>query len=283
MRLPRILAAVTALLIACSACSGSGSDSDGGTSSGATDSPGKPLSYVALGDSYTAGPQLAQTDAGSGACLRSTRNYPRLVARALKADLTDVSCSGATSDDVLRASEVPAQLDAVTADTRLVTVGIGGNDSGLFSSLSSACTKPGTACADYLDDKVPGILRTTRRHIVSVLDSVKERAPQATVLLVGYLRVAPDGQGCEDLGGTALDARGVSAGEVRIDRTMRAAAKQAGVPYVSMNAESKGHDACAGTEAWTNGLAPELGDGATLHPRAVGMEAVAAAVEKAAA
>jgi hypothetical protein len=47
-----------------------------------------------------------------------------------------------------------------------------------------------------------------------------------------------------------------------------------------MSALSKGHDACAGANAWTNGITPDaLGEGASLHPRPSGMKAVATAVE----
>ncbi|AWB92751.1 SGNH/GDSL hydrolase family protein [Aeromicrobium chenweiae] len=286
----RPLLAVLALVAATAACSSSGGSapSDPGGSTGSATSAAKGPRYVALGDSYTAGPQLNPTDSSSGACLRSTKNYAHLVAKAIDAaSFTDASCSGATTDNVLEAAPtlsggdpVPAQIDAVKKDTQLVTVGIGGNDSALFSSLSAACTRPGTACEDYLDDKVPGILRSTGKRITTVLEAVKDRAPDARVVLVGYLGVTPEDRGCDALGGDALDTAGVSAGERSIDSTMAAAAKAAGATYVSMNAASKGHDACAGDDAWTNGLSPALGDGAVLHPRGTGMAAVASAVEK---
>ena len=51
--------------------------------------------YVALGDSSASGPLIPdQIDAN---CLRSNRNYPSLVATALDVELTDVSCSSATT------------------------------------------------------------------------------------------------------------------------------------------------------------------------------------------
>ncbi|MRJ76947.1 SGNH/GDSL hydrolase family protein [Aeromicrobium sp. SMF47] len=281
--------ALIAVTAACSSSDGSADRSSADTTTGAgSDTAATGPRYVALGDSYTAGPQLNPTDKASDTCLRSTKNYPHLLAEAIgAASFTDASCSGATTDNVLESvatvgggKAVPAQIEAVDKDTQLVTVGIGGNDSSLFSSLSVACTRPGTACEDYLDDKVPGILRNTGKNIATVLEAVKERAPQARVVLVGYLGVTPADRGCDALGGDALDTAGVSAGERSIDRTMAAAARTAGATYVSMNAASKGHDACAGDEAWTNGLSPALGDGAVLHPRAAGMAAVASAVEK---
>ena len=51
---------------------------------------------VALGDSYTAGALLpVDTQSAPPGCLRSTRAYPVLVARALGAPLIDVACTSA--------------------------------------------------------------------------------------------------------------------------------------------------------------------------------------------
>ena len=56
--------------------------------------------YVALGDSFVAGPLIPTTDLASG-CARSDHNYPSLVAKALDVKtFVDVSCSGATTSDL---------------------------------------------------------------------------------------------------------------------------------------------------------------------------------------
>jgi lysophospholipase L1-like esterase len=280
MILARPIPVVLALLLAVGACGG-----ESGTA--ALDTPQGPR-YVALGDSFTAGPGISPVDSRSTECARSTVNYAHLVAKAVDAaSFSDVSCAGATTANVLETTPIPgsttplkAQLEAVEAHTQLVTVGIGGNDSGLFSSLSSACTQQGDACATYLEDRLPAVLRSTRDHVVEVLRSIAERAPEAEVVLVGYLRVVPEARGCEALGGTALDTGRVADGEAAIDAMMSSAARTAGATYVSMSAASEGHDAC-NADAWTNGLVPELGDGIPLHPRKAGMEQVAKAVEQA--
>jgi lysophospholipase L1-like esterase len=280
MTILRPIPVVLALLLAVGACGG-----ESGTA--AIDTPNGPR-YVALGDSFTAGPGISPVDSRSMECARSNLNYPRLVAKAVDAaSFTDVSCAGATTANVLETTPIPgstaplkAQLAAVEPDTQLVTIGIGGNDSGLFSSLSRACTQQGDACAAYLEDRLPDVLRSTRGHVVEVLRSIAERAPKAQVVLVGYLRVVPEDRGCEALGGAALDTGRVADGEAAIDAMMRAAARTAGATYVSMSAASEGHDACT-ADAWTNGLVPELGDGIPLHPRKAGMQQVARAVEQA--
>ena len=237
---------------------------------------------MALGDSFTAGPGLAPTDRTSGFCLRSTASYPHLLAEALHvSSFTDVSCSGATTDDVLRPHLQPAQIAAVTPSATLVTVGIGGNDSGLFAALARRCLSSTSACAAYLRDELPGVLARTERSVTAVLDAVSRRAPRARVVLVGYLRISPASGTCAALGGSTLDAAGVAEGEQALDATLARAAAAARATFVSMRAASSGHDACAGPDAWTNGTTPSAGDGIALHPRKAGMQAVARAVEHA--
>ncbi|MFD7341217.1 GDSL-type esterase/lipase family protein [Streptomyces violascens] len=89
--------------------------------------------YVALGDSYAAGAGVPGQSAGL--CLRSDHNYGHLVADSLGVSTyTDVTCSAAkvkaiTSPQYDATIKVNGpQIDAVKTDTKLVTIGIGGND-----------------------------------------------------------------------------------------------------------------------------------------------------------
>jgi lysophospholipase L1-like esterase len=102
--------------------------------------------YVALGDSYTSGPNIPAQTGTPGGCARSDHDYPSLVAQELElkaADFRDVSCSGATIADLSTPQTTsdgvnPTQLSALSATTELVTLGIGGNDMG-FSELITRC------------------------------------------------------------------------------------------------------------------------------------------------
>ncbi|KQY59528.1 hypothetical protein ASD11_08185 [Aeromicrobium sp. Root495] len=280
---PAVLLAVALLVSGCTSTDGptaptATSSRSASSAPPAADGP----AYVALGDSFTAGPGIEPVDPDSGLCIRSEKNYPSLVASQVRASsFTDVSCSGATTSDVVEGGFNPPQLEAVSDRTGLVTLGIGGNDSGLFAALSRACTSDVASCSAYLQNTLPSVLASTSGRVVSALEAVKGRAPRAQVLLVGYLRIAPGSGTCSTLGGAAFDAAGVAAGERALDTMLADAARSADVTYVSMSRASDGHDACAGADAWTNGLRPAADDGITLHPRAAGMRAVASAVEKA--
>jgi lysophospholipase L1-like esterase len=238
----------------------------------------RPSTYVALGDSYTAGPGIDPLQAASGYCQRSQQNWPELVADSLSLDLTDVSCSGATTADL--ASTV--QSGALSARPGLVTVSAGGNDGGLFLSLIRQCTAGSAACGAFVDEQAPPILKKTTSDLVALLDATRSAAPDARIVLVGYPRIMPGTGTCAAVGIAAADVASVVSAESALDTALATAAEQAGVPYVSARDASKGHDACAGADAWTNGGSPAAGDGIFFHPNHRGMAAMAGLVAAAA-
>ena len=100
------------------------------------------IDYVALGDSYSAGPLVTTVRSDPSGCVRSTDNYPAFLAGWLAVETyRDVTCSAADTSDlsggqqVIGGETVAPQLDALSEETDLVTLGIGGNDFGIFSSL----------------------------------------------------------------------------------------------------------------------------------------------------
>lgn len=239
---------------------------------------GPSASYVALGDSFTAGPGILPEQDGAGFCRRSAKDWPTVAAAALGRDVTDVSCAGATTADL--AATVRAGV--VGPETSLVTVSAGGNDGGLFLSLLRSCSGPAATCDQFTQEQVPTTLRQTTTDLTALLKDVRTAAPSATVLLVGYPRILPSTGTCTVLGISTADATAVMGAEEALDTALADAAEGAGVPYVSPRAPSEGHDACAGAQAWTNGIAPAAGDGIVFHPNARGMAAVGALVAAAA-
>ena len=135
--------------------------------------------YVALGSSFAAGPGVPEP---TGSCGRSDSNYANLVASALELSLTDVSCNGATTDNIRHTPQDGAapQIDAVTDQTMLVTVTIGGNDINYTSStFACAGTPANDQCTANLDqeaiadavDQLPGKLAAT-------IDAIRDNAPR---------------------------------------------------------------------------------------------------------
>jgi lysophospholipase L1-like esterase len=248
--------------------------------------------YVALGDSYTAGPLIPTTDLADG-CLRSDHNYPALLAERLQiTDVTDVSCSSAETRHLTHPQRtfggrtVPPQLDAVDDGTDLVTLGIGGNDYTLFGTLVTTCADPtarATPCSDLLADRgIDLVARTEQisRHAATAIDEVRDRAPDATVVLVGYLRLVPRHHGCPELPFSPPDLRYADRVSRALDRALARAADRSGATYVDMYAASRGHDVCS-ADPWTNGSRTTQGVALAYHPLAAGMVAVTDRIEEA--
>ncbi|EFQ82425.1 triacylglycerol lipase [Aeromicrobium marinum DSM 15272] len=272
-RVARALTA-TAVAVALASCSTADPSADAGAAAAPVPTAataGPAAGFVALGDSFTAGPGIGLLQVESGFCQRSQESWPQLLAGQLGRDVVDLSCAGATSGDL----ESTVAGGALGPSTDLVTVGAGGNDGGLFLALLRACSRDRSDCRSFVEQRAPEILDRTADDLATLLASIREAAPAADVLLVGYLRILPDAGTCAAVGIGADNADAVRTAEEALDRTLTEAARDAGVTYVPVREASRGHDACAGDEAWTNGIRAADGDGITFHPRRVGMAAVA--------
>lgn len=297
---------LTAALAGCSSDEGASAPATATASASPTDpgDPGDPdsptpspsagsgrfPSYVALGDSFTAAPGVPDQDPDNG-CQRSSRNYPQLVAAHFEGTaLTDVSCTGAdstalvgvqrTQDGVLH----PAQFDALTDETDLVTIGMGGNDLNLFGTLIGGCiaaarTDPeGTPCADLGEEKVAETITGIRKRLTAAFQGVKDRAPNAEIVAVGYPQIVP-------ARGTCLTLLPIAAGDYpfarrvnqQLDAAVREAAARAKVGFADVWAATAGHDVCA-DEPWINGAQNRPNEAIPFHPFAAEQKAAARAV-----
>ncbi|MEU8262626.1 SGNH/GDSL hydrolase family protein [Micromonospora sp. NPDC048999] len=250
--------------------------------------------YVALGDSYTAGPLIpTQVDLN---CLRSNRNYPTLVAASAgSSSFADVSCSGATTNDILNSGSgqlgisVPPQLAAVTSSTALVTVQIGGNDIG-FSSIISDCAQAslssplGSPCKNKYTaggtDQLQARINAAAPKVTAVLQAVHAAAPGARVAVIGYPAILPDsGYGCWPVVPIAYqDVPYLRAVEKSLNAMLASTAAANNATYADVYTPSIGRDACqsSGTR-WIEGLIPQ-NSAAPFHPNATGEQGMANAV-----
>ncbi|MEY2441714.1 MAG: hypothetical protein QOJ46_1140 [bacterium] len=247
-----------------------------------------PGPYVALGDSYTAAPLVPNQVGMPLGCARSDHDYPSLVARALAVSaFRDVSCSAATTvhmtapQSVLLGSNAP-QFDALRATTRLVTVGIGGNDVGLVGAAVTCAqlglTAPtGTACRSHFtnadgSDRLSAQIAATAPKIAAVLQGIKQRSPLARTVLVGYPDVLPrTGNGCWPLVPLSPDdVRYFDGLIVQTNAMLAGRAAAAGVEFADTYSDSIGHDVCTlpGTR-WFEGLVPTA-PAYPLHPNGLG-------------
>ncbi|MFH9088737.1 SGNH/GDSL hydrolase family protein [Streptomyces sp. NPDC017673] len=242
-----------------------------------------PLNYAALGDSYSAASGVLPVDLTSPLCLRSTANYPHVIAARTAARLTDVTCGAAQTKDVTEAQYpgVAPQADAVTADTDLVTLTIGGNDNGTFINAITACGTAGvlsggkgSPCADRygtsFDDEIDA---HTYPALKSALRSVRAKAPQARVAVLGYPWITPataDPSCFVRLPLATGDVPYLHALQAHLNAVVRRAAEETGATYVDFSEVSAGHDACRAVG--TRWIEPLLFGQSVVpvHPNALG-------------
>lgn len=244
--------------------------------------------YVSMGSSFAAGPGLPPYAADAPArCARSTQNYARQLAAARSLTLADVSCSAASTSALLEPwKELPAQIDALGAETRLVTVTIGGNDVGYIGGLLAASCQQLAA---------QGLVAASRCRAVSppseadfaaldlsmraVAAAVRARAPKARLVFVEYMAVLPTSGSCEATPLPAADADLARGTAARLLAITAEVARDAGALLLPMARLSAAHHACA-ADAWMSGY-PAPAGGAPYHPNAKGMAALAAALDEA--
>ncbi|CAN5556495.1 hypothetical protein BH24ACT4_BH24ACT4_09500 [soil metagenome] len=201
-------------------------------------------------------------------------------------------CSGAQTEDFYQAQDVtpgPAnapQLDALDGRTKVVTVGIGGNDIG-FSDIVKTCALQnpfGSGCkADYVHDgrdELRERIAVTAPDVRQAFADIKARATKAEIFVVGYPTVVPaSGNGCYPrvplLPQDVPYLRDI-ANALNTMIAQQAAAE--GVHYVDVATPSIGHDVCASSsQRWVEGIIPTV-PAAPVHPNAKGMAATASVV-----
>lgn len=240
--------------------------------------------YVALGSSFAAGPGIPPAEPGGpAACGRSSNNYANLVAAHFGLALTDATCSGATTANVLTTSQagLPPQIEAVTPDTRLVTMTIGGNDVDYLGSLDSySCQDGGGASCGSVDQSaINEGLKTVGSRIAAVIDAARARAPQAQVVVVDYQTILPvAGPLCAGVPMSDAHLAFERSLRTRLDAATRSAAADRHATLVDVATASVGHNACAAVP-WIEKYVVPAGI-SPYHPKPAGMAAIATMVER---
>jgi lysophospholipase L1-like esterase len=258
-------------------------------------------SMVALGDSYASGPLIPVQGSDPWGCLRSDHNYAHQLAAELGLSLTDVTCSGADTGDMWGPQHVspdkefgqylgyggggnPAQLEALTADTDLVTLQIGGNDIG-FGSIATNCGQDAIQqkpCSDRYQengrDTLHDKIDATLTDVEAVLTEIHARAPEARVLVLGYpgiFSLDPATPECPAMGAGHDDAEYMRDVEVRLNHMIETAAASTDfAEYVDVYNPSAGHTACdTPVLRWVEPIVP-VNAAAPVHPNLTGMSAI---------
>jgi hypothetical protein len=248
-------------------------------------------SYVSLGDSYTSGPLILPPALGAPLeCLQSYLNYPHDTARALGLSLTDVSCSGATTADFTTSQLAgqPPQFNALSSSTGVVSVGIGGNDNGLFGSTLENCGLKdlvfpfGTPCKNAYGNKLAEEITADGPTIGKALQEIHSKSPVAKVFVVGYPDILPQSGNCyPSVPLTTGDVTYLNGVEKDLNSMLSSEAGANGASYVDTYTPSIGHDACKPESTrYVEPVFPST-DAYPVHPNERGMAADATVLEAA--
>ncbi|MBM7774463.1 hypothetical protein JOD54_004667 [Actinokineospora baliensis] len=294
-----------------------------------------PLRWVAMGDAFTAGGidaagQELLVGGRRDGCGRTSGAYPKLLADRLVGtyQVVDVSCAGASIANVVLDAQrpvgrhvpffevydpdfpfplVPRQIDAVTANTAVVSVGVGGNTLG-FVELVQTCLQLGewadpdtdSPCADFFTYGGDGVVTIAERldavadQYGAMLDQIRAAAPRATILAVGYPTIFPTDPATCAYGYTAAGMRAfavTSRPDIAwlrtqvVERLNLVISQQAllhGARYVDVYTPTARHDVCRPDGLnWVEGMVDRQGRWAVVRPNTAGHLATANAVQAA--
>lgn len=267
------LAVLPAVLLA--ACTAPPSDPEPSPEASPQPVPVTYAHYVALGDSYAAMGSRSAATTGPAECFRSADNYPALVLaddRVLTGQ--DASCASAVTADI------PGQAAALTPDTDLVTLSIGGNDirfGEIAGCFHRALSQP-VDCPSLLDAPVSDLLTALPAELDGVYGMIGDLSPDARLITTGYLPLLTTGE-CPDLAGVPEEHRAWAVDVTsEINEVVRDAAQRHGSEFV-LPADADAHTVCAEPEArWTD-VTGELTDAYPMHPTPAGQRAMAEAVQ----
>ncbi|WP_345694203.1 SGNH/GDSL hydrolase family protein, partial [Streptomyces coeruleoprunus] len=196
-------------------------------------------------------------------CKRTSRAYPALWAAAnAPSSFAFTACSGARTTDV-----TANQLAPLTSATDLVSITVGGNDAGFADVMTTCVLQSESACIarvnearQYVDTTLPG-------RLDAVYTAIRNKAPSARVVVLGYPRFYKLGGSC--IAGLSENER--KAINDAADHLNAATAKRAvnhGYAFADVVPAFTGHEICSGSP-WLHSV-NWLNIGESYHPTASG-------------
>lgn len=150
------------------------------------------LELVVMGDSYSSGEGVEPFDPQSGDCHRSEHAYAQILADELgdRINLTSfVACSGAETEHFDSSfKNEPPQLEALSPDTDIVVLTVGGNDVG-FGDFADSCVLTGNTvdCAQEYNEALAEIRNKLPKRLHKTYAAIRAKVgKEATVLVIGY-------------------------------------------------------------------------------------------------
>lgn len=220
------------------------------------------VNYIALGDSYSSG-LGASSSYTDGSCNLSANAYSALWNAAHSpTSYQSVACAGATTSSV-----IGTQVSSLSRSTNLVSITVGGNDTG-FSTIMLVCVFFGTsACVTAVNSAESTAASTLPAKLDSTYSAISARAPSARVVVLGYpLFYQLHMRSCVAVSETSRAK--IDEGIGQVDRLIAAVALRHGFIFADVRSAFVGHQLCSGNP-WLHGV--DLGNiSDSFHPTAAG-------------
>ncbi|WP_055688796.1 SGNH/GDSL hydrolase family protein [Streptomyces prasinus] len=218
--------------------------------------------YVALGDSYSSGVGAGSYISSSGDCKQSTKAYPYLWKAAHSpSSFHFTACSGARTDEVLA-----SQLGPLSTATGLVSISVGGNDAGFADVMTTCVLQSESTCISRINTARSYVTSTLPGKLDNVYSAIRDRAPNAKVVVLGYPRFYKLGATCVGLS----EAKRVAINNASdlLNSTTAQRVNAHGFTFADVRSPFTGHEICSGSSwlhsvNWTN-------IGESYHPKAAG-------------
>lgn len=243
---------------------------------------GGPGSYLALGDSYSAGEGLPDYDPDTAdlpigdRCHRSLEYaYPLKLVFADPTQRDFRACSGAVVKNVFRIPQshggqpisTGRQIEEGTIEdsTLLVTITMGGNDLEfadmlIFCAGHSSCQNDTFEEGLTLSDWAQAHLATIGKELEAMYIDLREQTPaQARILVLGYPGLFPQDAPspfvkpvCSTVfaGFSDAEEEAIRAWNIQLNEVVHAATSRAGVEFVDVYSFFSGHEVCGRAGAW---------------------------------
>ena len=270
--------------------------------------------YVAMGDSYSSGEGAWDYEEGTdfddrddlwpfndddedhNRCHRSSNAYSQVLGHDndFEGGTSFVACSGSVMSDLdnpnHKESDEDPQLDSLGPDVSLVTMSLGGNDLG-FADVVKDCVINGEGgvgfidtCQEKHDQRIDDLLPQLQDQLVERYRQIKEKAPNARVIIVGYPQLFVDDP--SDSYGDLLFAEDqvwMNEKAADLNAMLRAAAREAGVEFVDPTEAFRQHG-IGSDEPWINDLdfggpGMMVTDPSSFHPNGAGHAALAQLIQ----
>jgi hypothetical protein len=239
-----------------------------------------PPRTAVLGDSHASGEgggaYLPGTDTATNRCRRSPNSWAGQLSSMglIKLD-TFSACAGAKIDNVLTTGQYnePAQIDTIPANTEVVYLQVGGNDTGQ-SQLVGLCLQADCSTGPLADQVVTTIRTVLPGKLDNLYTALRNRlGPDVQVFVMGYGNPAPDygqpiGPNCPYL--TSAEVNVTRRVQSNLNAQLRDAARRHGFTFVDPTSYFHMYDLCRTTNQGWWSPNPAVSQLSWFHPNELG-------------